>query len=89
MVIVEHMRNDRAYAFLKSVRGLPPYYQHTFYELFSMQCQLGTPTWFFTLSTADMKWPEVIQIIARQHGVIYTDEDEFLFQSQESLNPQV
>ena len=40
-----------------------------------MQRQLGTPTWFFTLSAADMKWPEVIQIIARQHGVIYTNED--------------
>ena len=75
VVIVEHMRNNRAYAFLKSVRGSPPYYQHTFYELVAMQRQLGTPTWFFTLSAADMKWPEVIQIIARQHGVIYNDED--------------
>ncbi len=74
-VIVELMRNDRAYAFLKNVRGSPPYYQCTFYELQAMQRQLGTPTWFFTLSAADMKWPKVIQIIARQYGVIYTDKD--------------
>ena len=28
--------------------------------------QLGTPTWFFTLSAADMKWPDVIQTIAAE-----------------------
>ena len=37
--------------------------------------QLGTPTWFFTLSAADMKWPDMIQTIAKQYGVYYTDED--------------
>ena len=37
--------------------------------------QLGTPTWFLTLSAADMKWPEMIQTIARQYGVNYTDDD--------------
>lgn len=44
-------------------------------ELSAMIRQLGTLTWFFTLSAADMKWPDVIQIIAKQYGVIYTDED--------------
>ena len=59
---------------MKNVRGSPPYYQRTFYELLAMIRQLGTPTWFFTLSAADMKWPDVIQTIARQYGVTYTDE---------------
>ena len=62
----QHVRNDKAYKFLKNVRGSPPYYQRTFYELLAMIRQLGTPTWFFTLSAADMKWPDMIQIIARQ-----------------------
>ena len=30
-----------------------------FYELLAMIRQLGTPTWFFTLSAADMKWPDI------------------------------
>ena len=59
---------------MKNVRGSPPYYQKTFYELLDMVQQLGTPTWFFTLSAADMKGPDVIQTIAKQYGVIYTDE---------------
>ena len=42
-----------------------------------MICTLGIPTWFLTLSAADMKWPEVIQAIAKQYRTIYT-EDEVL-----------
>ena len=40
-----------------------------------MICQLGTPTWFFTLSAADLKWPDMIQTIAKQYGVHYTDDE--------------
>ena len=71
----EHVQKDKAYRFMKNVRGSPPYYQRTFYDLLAMIRQLGTPTWFLTLSAADMKWPDVIQTIAKQYGVIYTDEE--------------
>ena len=70
----QHVPNDKAYRFLKNVRGSPPYYQRTFYDLLAMIRQLGTPTWFFTLSAADMKWPDMIQIIARQYGEHFSDE---------------
>ena len=70
-------KKDRAYSFLKSIRGSPPYWQKMFYEVLAMIRTLGIPTWFLTLSVADMKWPEVIQAIARQYGTIYT-EDEVL-----------
>ena len=71
----QFMRKDKAYSFMKNVRGSPPYYQRTFYDLLAMIRQLGTPTWFFTLSAADLKWPDMIQTIARQYGVIYTDNE--------------
>ncbi len=48
--------------------------------------QLGKPTWFFTLSAADMNWPEVIQIIAKQYGVTYTDEDVSALSFDERCN---
>ena len=77
----QHLHNlvkkDRAYSFLKNIRGSPPYWQKMFYEVLSMIRTLGIPTWFLTLSAADMKWPEVIQAIAQQYGTIYT-EDEVL-----------
>ena len=65
------LRKEKAYRFMKNVRGSPQYYQRTFYEMLAMIHQLGTPTWFFTLSAADLKWPDTI---ARQYGVAYTDE---------------
>ena len=68
------LREDKAYRFMKNVRGSPPYYQRTFYEMLAMIRQLGTPTWFLTLSAADLKWPDIIQTVARQYGIAYTDE---------------
>ena len=74
-VISENIRNDKAYAFLKSVRGSPAYNQCTFYDLLAMVRQLGTPTWFLMLTAADMKWTDIFSVIARQHGITYTDEE--------------
>ena len=35
------------------------------YEVLGMVKQLGIPTWFMTLSCADLRWPELFQIIGR------------------------
>ena len=45
------------------------------YDVLGMIRQLGIPTWFLTLSAADMQWADVIQTIARQYGTTLTDED--------------
>ena len=74
-VLSQFVRKDKAYSFMKNIRGSPPYYQRTFYDLLAMIRQLGTPTWFFTLSAADLKWPDMIRTIARQYGVHYTDDE--------------
>ena len=37
--------------------------------------QLGIPTWFMTLSCADLRWPELFQIISRIQGKDITDEE--------------
>ena len=69
------VRSDQAYKLFKNVRGSPAYWQSLFYDILAMMSQLGTPTWFFTLSAADMQWPDMIQTIARQSGVSLTDDD--------------
>ena len=74
-VLSQYVHKDKAYSFMKNIRGSPPYYQRTFYDLLAMIRQLGTPTWFFTLSAADLKWPDMIQTTAKQYGIHYTDED--------------
>ena len=69
------VRSDQAYKLFKNVRGSPAYWQSLFYDILAMMSQFGTPTWFFTLSAADMMWPDMIQTIARQSGVSLTDDD--------------
>lgn len=44
------------------------------YEVIAMVKQLGIPTWFMTLSCADLRWPELFQILARIQGNDLTDE---------------
>ena len=74
-LIKQMIRKDDAYRFLKNVRGSPAYFQRVVYDVLAIIRQLGLPTWFLTLSAADMQWPDVIQTIARQYGTILTDED--------------
>ena len=73
-VLLQMIQRDDAYKFLKNVRGSPAYFQRVQYEVLAVFRQLGIPTFFLTLSAADMQWPDVIQTIARQYCVTFTDE---------------
>uniref|UniRef100_A0A1X7VJM7 Helitron helicase-like domain-containing protein n=1 Tax=Amphimedon queenslandica TaxID=400682 RepID=A0A1X7VJM7_AMPQE len=70
----EYVRKDKTYHFMKNICGSPHYYQRTFYDLLAMVRQLGTPTWFYAVSAADLRWPDLIQVIDRQYSKFYTDE---------------
>ena len=45
------------------------------YEVVAMVKQLGIPTWFMMLSCADLRWPELFQIIAKMQGKKMTNEE--------------
>lgn len=66
---------DQAYLFLRQIPGSPPYWQKFMYEVVAMVKQLGIPTWFMTLSCADLRWPELFQIIARTNGKNVSHEE--------------
>ncbi|XP_028408493.1 uncharacterized protein LOC114531049 [Dendronephthya gigantea] len=66
---------DQAYLFLRQIPGTPPYWQKFMYEVVAMVKQLGIPTWFMTLSCADLRWPELFQIVARTQGKDITEEE--------------
>ena len=63
------VRTEQAYKFLKNVHGSPSYWQSELYDVLAMLKKLGIPTWFLTLSAADLHWPEMIQAIAAQYGL--------------------
>ena len=63
------------------------------FEVIAMVKQLGIPTWFMT-SCADLRWPELFQIIAKTQGKNMTDNEiESLSYNERcsmlSLNPVV
>ena len=69
------IHSDQAFKFMRNVRGSPPYWQRVFYDVLAMVRQLGCPTWFISLSAADLHWPELIKLIAGERGRTLTDED--------------
>ena len=69
------VRNEQAYKFLKNVRGSPAYWQDQFYDVLAMLWTLSIPTWFLTLSAADLHWPEMIQAVAVQFGKKLSQKD--------------
>ena len=62
------------------------------YEVVATVKQLGIPTWFMTLSCADLRWPELFQIVSRMQGKDITDEEVDALSNDEkrkmlNLNP--
>ena len=68
------IRDDLSINFLQKVRGSPAYFNKLLYDLLGMVRQLGNCTWFLTLSAADLKWTDTIQIIAAQNGQHLSDQ---------------
>ena len=63
------IRTEQAYKFLKNIRGSPAYWQGDLYDVLAMLRSLGIPTFFLTLSAADLHWPEMIQAVAAEYGM--------------------
>ena len=60
--------NNEAYHFMNTIEGTPAYWKKFLYEVLAMVKQLGLPTFFMTLSCADLRWNELISVIAKLNG---------------------
>ena len=78
---------DKGYSFMKAVKGTPAYWKNFLHDDLAMVKQLGLPTFFITLSCADLRWKELISIISRLNGVDLDGNSEIdYFQKCEILN---
>ena len=66
------VKTEQAYKFLKHVRGSPAYWQHELYDMLVMLHTLGIPTWFMTLSAADLHWKEMLETVAIHNNMKLT-----------------
>ena len=67
--------SDKAYKFLKQVRGSPAYWWQKLYDTQAMMHSIGIPIWFLIMSSAEFNWPKILQAIGIQYGRHFTDED--------------
>jgi hypothetical protein len=74
--IREWLNSDAKHAFIQSIQrqidwipGLISFWQHQHRQLIQMIEQLDSPHLFFTLSAADLHWPELHQIIEQQRAI--------------------
>ena len=61
----EYIHSDKAYKFMKSLRGSPPYFQAVSKDLFAVIRQLGAATFFMSLSAAETRWSHLLKILSQ------------------------
>ena len=73
--VQEFIAKDKAFSFMSSIKGTPGYWKKFLHQVLAMVKQLGTPTFFLTLSCADLRWNELISIIFKLNRVDISDEE--------------
>ena len=67
--------NEEAYTFMNSVKGSAAYWKNMLSDVLAMVKQLGIPSFFMTLSCADLRWDELPYIISKLNGLELSDEE--------------
>ena len=73
--VKEFVANDQGYSFMNTIKGTPAYWKRFLQEVLAMVKHLGLPTFFLTLSCADLRWNELIKIIKNLEGHPMTDDE--------------
>ncbi len=67
---------NKGYRFMRQLRGTPDFWTGVRMDLMAMVRQLGTPTWFLTMSAADMQWPDVLRAMYKaKHDRVLSDNE--------------
>jgi len=60
---------------MSSVKGTPAYWKKIMQEILAMVKQLEPPSFFLTLSCADLRWNELVSIISKLKGREMSDDE--------------
>ena len=65
---------DEGYCIFRQLRNSPAYLETRKKDIFAMIRQLSMPTWFMSLSAADTRWTDLLEILAKLNdGIDYSD----------------
>ena len=62
------LADENAYSFMNTIKGSPAYWKNTLSDVLAMVKQLGIPSFFLTLSCAEIRWNEFPEIISKLNG---------------------
>ena len=65
---------DDPYSVLDEIKNTPRYWQKNRYELIARLENLGAFNFFFTLSCADLCWPENFTALLQDHEITYDSD---------------
>ena len=60
---------------MNTIKETPAYWNKFFHEVLAMVKLLGPPTFFLTLSCADLRWNELISIISKLEGSVLSEDE--------------
>ena len=73
--VKEFIASNQALTFMNSIKGTLACWKKLLFDVLAMVKQLGVPTFFMTLSSADLKWNELVYIINKLHELDMSEED--------------
>ena len=59
---------------MSSIKGTQAYSKKFLFEVLTMVKQLGIPTFLMTLSCADLRWNELVEIISKLNRLVFSDD---------------
>jgi hypothetical protein len=66
--------SDSCWAFIRNIRGRAAYWSDAGSDLFAMLRATRPPTWFVTLSSADMGWNDLAIVLAKRNIPLHQQE---------------
>ena len=70
----QFIAQDKAYNFMSSIKGTPAYWKKLLTKVLGMVKHLCIPTSFMTLSCADLRWNELVEIIPKLNRLDISDD---------------
>jgi hypothetical protein len=79
-------RVDDLHVYMKCLRGYASYWNTAKSDLLAMIRQLGSPSWFITLSANDLNWPDLIKDLLYAKHCSDNNSYQFLFNEEDVAN---
>ncbi|XP_060561861.1 uncharacterized protein LOC132721554 [Ruditapes philippinarum] len=68
------VKKNEGYYLFKQLRNSPAYLETRKKDVFAMIRQLGLPTWFMSLSSADTRWIDLLKVLSKLNNIEYSEE---------------